>query len=50
MQFNINMDKELEMRFREKAMKRFEYKQGALKKAVEEAIEEWLAAHTEEQV
>jgi len=44
------MDDELGKRFREKAMKRFEYKQGALKKAVEEAIEEWLAAHTEEQV
>jgi len=36
------MDDELGKRFREKAMKRFEYKQGALKKALEEAIKDWL--------
>jgi len=42
MRFNVKMDEESGMRFREKAMKRFGYKQGALKKGMEEAITDWL--------
>jgi hypothetical protein len=33
---------ELETLFREKAMKRFGYKRGAIRKAVEEALWRWL--------
>ena len=42
MRFDIKMDEDLGMQFRKKAMKQFEYKQGALKKGIEEAIRDWL--------
>ena len=42
MRFDIKTDEDLGMRFREKAMKQFGYKQGALKKGIEEAIKDWL--------
>ena len=42
MRFDIKMDEDLGRRFREKAMKQFEYKQGAFKNAFEEAIKDWL--------
>jgi hypothetical protein len=38
----VQIRKELEERFREAAMKRFGYMKGALSKAAEEAIEDWL--------
>lgn len=38
----LTVSDELEARFREKAMKRFGYKRGAMKKAVEEALAKWL--------
>ena len=42
MRLHISTNDDLGQTFREAAMKRFGYKQGALKKAVEEAIEDWL--------
>ena len=39
---DISINEGLEGRFREKAMKEKGYKKGALKEAMEEAIERWL--------
>jgi len=39
---DIRISSDLEARFREAAMKRWGYKKGALKAALEEAIELWL--------
>lgn len=39
---DISIDKDLEVKFREKAMKEKGYKKGALKEAMEEAIRDWL--------
>ena len=39
---DIRISGDLEARFREAAMKRWGYKKGALKAALEEAIEDWL--------
>uniref|UniRef100_A0A7C4FE34 XACb0070 ribbon-helix-helix domain-containing protein n=1 Tax=Thermofilum pendens TaxID=2269 RepID=A0A7C4FE34_THEPE len=38
-----NVDRELERKFRELAMKRFGYAKGSLQRAVEEAIMRWVA-------
>ncbi len=43
------LDKNLERRFRELAMKRFGYGKGALSKALEEAVERWVLAVGHEQ-
>lgn len=37
----------MERKFREKAMQRHGYSKGALKKAMEEAISDWLEKHPE---
>ncbi|MBI4361212.1 hypothetical protein HY572_05570 [Candidatus Micrarchaeota archaeon] len=37
----------IERKFREKAMQKYGYSKGALKKAMEDAIEDWLAKNTE---
>jgi len=39
---DIRISNDLELRFREAAMKRKGYRKGALKEALEEAIEDWL--------
>lgn len=38
----IELERGLENQFREKAMKQFGYSKGALKEAVQEAVELWL--------
>ena len=40
----INLDDQKEKLFRERAMKKFGYKKGALSKALEEAVDMWLLA------
>ena len=44
------IDKRLEMRFRELAMKRFGYCKGALTRAMEEAIIKWIASVEREEI
>ena len=44
------IDERLERRFRELAMKRFGYGKGALSKAVEEAILNWISLVEKEEV
>lgn len=39
---NLTIDDKLLERFREAANKKFSYKKGAIKKAVEEAVKMWL--------
>lgn len=41
-QLNLKVDDELEREFRRVAVQRFEAKKGFLKKAVEEALREWI--------
>jgi predicted transcriptional regulator len=41
-QVNLKIDDELEKEFRRVAAKRFEAKKGFLKKAIEEAIKDWV--------
>lgn len=41
MSLRVELDKELERRFRELAMKRYGYSKGAIKKATELAIKKW---------
>ncbi len=41
MTLKVEMNKELEKKFRELAMKRYGYSKGALKKATESAIQKW---------
>lgn len=41
-QLNLKVDDELEKEFRRAAAERFEAKKGFLKKAVEEALWEWV--------
>jgi len=42
------IDKKLERRFREVAMRRFGYSKGALTKALEEAVIRWISSVEEE--
>lgn len=42
MSLRLEIDKELEKRFRETAMKEFGYGKGSLRKAGEEAFSKWL--------
>jgi hypothetical protein len=41
-QINLNVDDKLEKEFRRIAAERFEARKGFLKKAVEEAIRDWI--------
>jgi hypothetical protein len=41
-QLNLKIDDELEREFRKVAAERFEARKGFLKKAVEEALREWV--------
>jgi len=41
-QLNLKVDDELEREFRKVAAERFEARKGFLKKAVEEALSEWV--------
>jgi len=41
MSLRVELDKELEKKFREIAMRRYGYSKGAIKKATEFAIKEW---------
>jgi len=41
-QLNLKVDDELEREFRKVAAERFEARKGFLKKAVEEALSEWI--------
>jgi len=41
MSLKVNLNKELERKFRELAMKRFGYSKGSIKKATHHAIELW---------
>jgi hypothetical protein len=42
MTLKIDLDKELERKFRALAMKKYGYSKGAIKKALENAIEKWV--------
>ena len=41
MSLRVELDKELEKKFREEAMKKYGFSKGAIKKATEEALKEW---------
>lgn len=45
MVLKVVLEKELEQKFRELAMKKFGFSKGALKSASKEALEEWLYQH-----
>ena len=45
LKFGINKD--LEQKFREKAMRRYGYRKGALQKATEEAINNWVSEQSD---
>jgi hypothetical protein len=47
---HFQLTEELERKFREAAMRRFGYGKGALSRAAEEAIQEWLASTGDEEV
>ena len=42
MGIKVNLNEEKERKFRERAMRKFGYRKGALSKAINEAIDEWL--------
>lgn len=46
----VNIDKHIERRFRELAMKKFGYGKGALSKAAEEAILRWINSVDNEEI
>lgn len=48
MSLRVELDRELEKRFREVAMRRFGYSKGAIKKATEVAIKQWSEMPSEE--
>ena len=50
MSLRIQIDDKLERKFREKAMKKFGYGKGALSKAAEEAILNWVSTAGEDNV
>lgn len=49
MGIKVNLNEEKERRFRERAMRKFGYRKGALSKAINEAIDAWLN-HEENQI
>jgi hypothetical protein len=50
MSLRVQIDQKLERKFREAAMKRFGYGKGALSKAAEEAIIDWVSAIEKEEL
>ena len=50
MSLRVQIDDKLERKFREKAMKKFGYGKGALSKAAEEAILNWVSTAGEDSV
>jgi len=50
MSLRVQIDDKLERKFREKAMKKFGYGKGALSKAAEEAILNWVSTAGEDNV
>ena len=50
MSLRVELDKELERRFRQVAMRRFGYSKGAIKKATEMAIRKWSTVTTKEEL
>lgn len=46
MSIRLELDRELEKRFRETSMKRFGYSKGSIKKAAEIALEKWITEET----
>lgn len=50
MSLRVELDRDLEKRFREVAMRRFGYSKGAIKKATEVAIKQWSEMSVEERV
>jgi hypothetical protein len=50
MSLRVQINSKLERRFREEAMKRFGYAKGALSKAAEEAIQNWISTLGKETV
>ena len=42
MVLKVELDKELEHKFREAAMKKYSYKKGSLQKAAKEALSNWI--------
>lgn len=45
---NLTIDEKLLDEFREKANKKFNFKKGAIKRAVEEALHDWLSCEEAE--
>lgn len=50
MTLRVQIDKKLEQKFRELAMKRFGYTKGALSKAAEEAFTQWTSTQEKEEL
>jgi hypothetical protein len=50
MSLRVQINQKLELKFREAAMKRFGYGKGALSKAAEEAIMDWVSAMEKEEL
>ncbi|MGD0329656.1 MAG: hypothetical protein ABSB40_04315 [Nitrososphaeria archaeon] len=50
MTLRVQIDKKLEQKFRELAMKRFGYAKGALSKAAEEAFTQWTSMQENEKL
>jgi len=48
-QLNLHIDDKLEDRFRRVAAEKFGAKKGFLKKAIEEAIKEWISKNSKEE-
>ncbi|MBS3132468.1 hypothetical protein J4212_08605 [Candidatus Woesearchaeota archaeon] len=46
MVLKFELDRELENRFREAAMRRYGYRKGALQKATKEALSSWVNQHS----
>lgn len=43
MVLKVEINKDIEQKFRERAMRKFGYRKGALQKAAEEAINDWVS-------
>lgn len=50
MTLRVQIDKQLEQKFRELAMKKFGFSKGALSKAAEEALIQWTLAQEKEKL
>ena len=47
MVIKVEINKGIEQKFRERAMRKYGYKRGALQKAAEEALENWKGFHSD---